>query len=283
MLMSWLDDSVNALSLLGATVILLLTVLIAGKYIKQMKDDTATGELADESWDGIGEYKNEAPIGWSLTILVLMVWGVWYFFAGYPLGAYSQLGEWNEETKTHNAKFESKWANADKETLSAMGESIFLVQCAPCHGTTAEGMGGKAQNLTEWGHEEGIVNTVVNGSKGLNFPMGEMPAGLLDAETAKAVAAYVMAEISEKKSTKYPELVESGKAMFATCAGCHGDDGKGMGGMAPNLSLYGTPKFVANVLDSGKKGHIGTMPSFKNRLSNVQYEAVGTYVLSLGN
>jgi cytochrome c oxidase cbb3-type subunit 3 len=197
--MSWLDDSVNALSLLGATVILLLTVLIAGKYIKQMKDDTATGELADESWDGIGEYKNEAPIGWSLTILVLMVWGVWYFFAGYPLGAYSQLGEWNEETKTHNAKFESKWANADKETLSAMGESIFLVQCAPCHGTTAEGMSGKAQNLTEWGHEEGIVNTVVNGSKGLNFPMGEMPAGLLDAETAKAVAAYVMAEISEKK------------------------------------------------------------------------------------
>lgn len=281
--MSWLDDSVNALSLLGATVILLLTVLIAGKYIKQMKDDTATGELADESWDGIGEYKNEAPIGWSLTILVLMVWGVWYFFAGYPLGAYSQLGEWNEETKTHNAKFESKWANADKETLSAMGESIFLVQCAPCHGTTAEGMSGKAQNLTEWGHEEGIVNTVVNGSKGLNFPMGEMPAGLLDAETAKAVAAYVMAEISEKKSTKYPELVESGKAMFATCAGCHGDDGKGMGGMAPNLSLYGTPKFVANVLNNGKKGHIGTMPSFKNRLSNVQYEAVGTYILSLGN
>jgi cytochrome c oxidase cbb3-type subunit 3 len=71
--------------------------------------------------------------------------------------------------------------------------------------------------------------------------------------------------------------------MFATCAGCHGDDGKGMGGMAPNLSLYGTPKFVANVLNNGKKGHIGTMPSFKNRLSNVQYEAVGTYILSLGN
>lgn len=281
--MSWLDDSVNALSLLGAVVILILTVLIAGKYIKQMRDDTASGELAEENWDGIGEYKNNVPIGWSLSILATMIWAAWYMLAGYPVNAYSQLGEWNEDTQAHNAKFESKWANADEETLTAMGESIFLVQCAPCHGTTAEGMGGKAQNLVEWGHEEGIVNTVVNGGKGLNYPLGEMPAGMLDAESAKAVAAYVMAEISEKKSTKYPELVESGKALFATCAGCHGEDGMGMAGMAPDLSKYGTTTMVSEALNKGKKGHIGMMPSFKGRLSNIQYEAVGTYILSIGN
>ena len=281
--MSWLDDSVNALSLLGAVVILILTVLIAGKYIKQMRDDTASGELAEENWDGIGEYKNNVPIGWSLSILATMIWAAWYMLAGYPVNAYSQLGEWNEDTQAHNAKFESKWANADEETLTAMGESIFLVQCAPCHGTTAEGMGGKAQNLVEWGHEEGIVNTVVNGGKGLNYPLGEMPAGMLDADSAKAVAAYVMAEISEKKSTKYPELIESGKALFATCAGCHGEDGMGMAGMAPDLSKYGTTTMVSEALDKGKKGHIGMMPSFKGRLSNIQYEAVGTYILSIGN
>jgi cytochrome c oxidase cbb3-type subunit 3 len=281
--MSWLDDSVNALSLLGAVVILILTVLIAGKYIKQMRDDTASGELAEENWDGIGEYKNNVPIGWSLSILALMVWGTWYMLAGYPVNAYSQLGEWNEDTQAHNAKFESKWANADEETLTAMGESIFLVQCAPCHGTTAEGMGGKAQNLVEWGHEDGIVNAVVNGSKGLNYPLGEMPAGMLDAESAKAVASYVMAEISEKKSTKYPELVESGKALFATCAGCHGEDGMGMAGMAPDLSKYGTTSMSSEVLNKGKKGHIGMMPSFNGRLSSIQYQAVGTYILSLGN
>ena len=281
--MSWLDDSVNALSLLGAVVILILTVLIAGKYIKQMRDDTASGELAEENWDGIGEYKNDVPIGWSLSILATMIWAAWYMLVGYPVNAYSQLGEWNEDTQVHNAKFESKWANADEETLTAMGESIFLVQCAPCHGTTAEGMGGKAQNLVEWGHEEGIVNTVVNGGKGLNYPLGEMPAGMLDADSAKAVAAYVMAEISEKKSTKYPELVESGKALFATCAGCHGEDGMGMAGMAPDLSKYGTTTMVSEALNKGKKGHIGMMPSFKGRLSNIQYEAVGTYILSIGN
>jgi len=29
-----------------------------------------------------------------------------------------------------------------------MGESVFLVQCAPCHGVDAEGIEGKAQDLT---------------------------------------------------------------------------------------------------------------------------------------
>ncbi len=30
-----------------------------------------------------------------------------------------------------------------------MGQSIFLVQCAPCHGVDAEGIDGKAQDLTK--------------------------------------------------------------------------------------------------------------------------------------
>jgi len=281
--MSFLDDSVNALSLLGAVVILILSVAIAGKYIKQIRDDKATGELAKDRWDGIGEYKNELPIGWALSFIGTMIWGLWYWFVGYPLNAYSQIGEWNEEVKAHQSRFESKWAGADKDTLSQMGESIFLVQCAPCHGVTADGINGKAQNLNSWGHEDGIVDVILNGSKGLNYPLGEMPAGMLDKDSAKAVAAYVMAEISDKKETKNPDLVESGKALFSVCAGCHGMDGKGMGQMAPDLSAYGTERFVAEVLEKGKKGHIGAMPSFNGLLSDVQKRAVGTYILSLGN
>lgn len=275
--MGWLEDSVNALSLLGAVVILALTVLIAGKYIKQIKDDTATGELTGENWDGIGEYKNELPIGWALAFIGTIVWGIWYFFAGYPLNAYSQIGEWNEEVKMYQDRFESKWSDADSDTLKAMGESLFLVQCAPCHGTTAEGMDGKAQNLVTWGKEESIIDTVVNGAKGMNYPMGEMPAGMLDAESAKAVAAYVMKELSPAKSTKYPELVETGKAMFGVCAGCHGEDGKGMGGMAPDLT-----NLVGSALEKGKKGSIGKMPAFsESQLSHIQRSALNEYIYSL--
>ena len=109
-----------------------------------------------------------------------------------------------------------------------------------------------------------------------------MPAGLLDAESAKAVAAYIMQEVSSVKKTKNPALVETGKALWATCAACHGDDGKGMAGSAPDLSTYGQAKFVVNVLNMGKKGDIGNMPQFNDgRLTNVQKEAVGTYVSSL--
>ena len=67
--MNWLNDNVNALSLLGAAAILILTFFVVGKYMKQMKTDKASGELAKENWDGIGEYKNALPIGWALSFL----------------------------------------------------------------------------------------------------------------------------------------------------------------------------------------------------------------------
>ncbi|KFL33521.1 MULTISPECIES: c-type cytochrome [unclassified Sulfurospirillum] len=280
--MNWLNDNVNVLALLGAAAILILTVGVSWKYIQQMKTDKSSGELAKENWDGIGEYKNALPIGWALSFLGTIIWGLWYFLAGYPLSSYSQIGEYNEEVQSHTTKFETKFANPDQTTLMNMGEGVFLVQCAPCHGVTGDGMNGKAANLGKWGNEEAIVASILNGAKGSEYPLGEMPAGLLDAESAKAVAAYVMQEVSSVKKTKNPALVEAGRALWATCAACHGDDGKGMAGSAPDLSVYGDAKFVVNVLGTGKKGTIGNMPKFNDgRLTNVQKTAVGTYVSSL--
>lgn len=280
--MGWLSDQVNLLALIGAAAILILTIGVSAKYIRQMKTEKATGELKEEAWDGIGEYKNPLPIGWALSYIGTMIWAIWYWFVGYPLNAYSQIGEYNEEVAAHTQKFESTWANPDHDTLMAMGEGVFLVQCAPCHGIDGSGMEGKAASFMTWGTEEGITQTILKGSKGLNYQMGEMPAGLLDEAGAKKVAAYVI-ELSGKRKAKNPELVAEGQALYAsTCASCHGEDAKGMGGMAPDLTTYGTPVFVADALERGKKGHIGTMPSFKGRLSHVQNEAVGTYILSLG-
>ena len=64
-----------------------------------------------------------------------------------------------------------------------------------------------------------------------------MPAGLLDAESAKAVAAYVMQEVSSVKKTKNPALVETDRALWATCAACHSHHGKGIAENAPDLSV----------------------------------------------
>ena len=280
--MNWLNDNVNMLSLLGAAAILILSVGISWKYLNQMKTDKSTGELTNENWDGIGEYKNPLPIGWALSFVGTIIWGLWYFLAGYPLFSYNKIGEYNEEVKSYNAKFESKFSNPDKATLMAMGEGVFLVQCAPCHGVTGDGMNGKAADLGKWGNEEAVVATILKGAKGSGYPLGEMPAGLLDAQSAKAVAAFMMQEVSALKKTKNPALVEEGRALWATCSACHGEDGKGMAGQSADLSAYGTAKFVVDVLNMGKKGDIGNMPKFNDgRLTNVQKTAVGTYVGSL--
>ena len=282
--MQWfnLGDDVNLLALVGAVAIVALTAFVAGKYVRQMKIAKEGGELSEHSWDGIGEYKNPVPLGWAVVYVLVIVWALWYMLAGYPLNSYSQIGEYNEEVAAANAKFEKSFANPDAKTLHAMGESVFLVQCSACHGITGDGINGKAADLSKWGSEEGIYDTIINGSKGLEYPMGEMPAGMADEEGAKAIAAYIAKEISGIKKTKNENLVASGKELFATCAACHGEDGKGMEGNSPDLSKYGTASFIEDVLQRGKKGAIGTMPKFSDgRLNALQQKAVGEYVISL--
>ena len=282
--MQWfnLGDDVNLFALVGAVAIVALTAFVAGKYVRQMKIAKEGGELSEHSWDGIGEYKNPLPLGWAVVYVLVIVWALWYMLAGYPLNSYSQIGEYNEEVAAANAKFEKSFANPDAKTLYAMGESVFLVQCSACHGITGDGINGKAADLAVWGSEEGIYNAIINGSKGLEYPMGEMPAGMADEEGAKAIAAYIAKEISGIKKTKNENLVASGKELFATCAACHGEDGKGMEGNSPDLSKYGTASFIEDVLQRGKKGAIGTMPKFSDgRLNALQQKAVGEYVISL--
>ena len=282
--MQWfnLEDNVNLLALIGALAIFALTAFVTGKYVKQMKIAKEGGELDEYVWDGIGEYKNPLPLGWAIVYALVIVWALWYMLAGYPLNSYSQIGEYNEEVAAANAKFEKRFANPDIKTLHAMGESVFLVQCSACHGITGDGIGGKAADLALWGSEEGIVDAILKGSKGLDYPMGEMPAGMADEEGAKAIAAYIAKEISGIKKTKNENLVASGKELFAACAACHGEDGKGMDGMSPDLSKYGTASFVEDVLQRGKKGDIGAMPKFNDgRLNALQQKAVGEYVISL--
>ena len=282
--MQWfnLGDDVNLLALVGAVAIIALTAFVAGKYVRQMKIAKEGGELSEHSWDSIGEYKNPLPLGWAVVYVLVIVWALWYMLAGYPLNSYSQIGEYNEEVAAANAKFEKSFANPDAKTLHAMGESVFLVQCSACHGITGDGINGKAADLAVWGSEEGIYNAIINGSKGLEYPMGEMPAGMADEEGAKAIAAYIAKEISGIKKTKNENLVASGKELFAACAACHGEDGKGMEGMSPDLSKYGTASFVEDVLQRGKKGAIGAMPKFNDgRLNALQQKAVGEYVISL--
>jgi len=264
------DDLVNLITIIAALAILILAIGVSLKYINQIKNDTATGELADDNWDGIGEYKNELPIGWALSFLGTMIWAAWYWTSGYPLWAYSQIGEWNEEVQAHSSAYEAKWANASQNDLENMGKSVFLVQCAPCHGIIGDGMDGKAADLTHRMSEEGILDTILNGANNLTstYP-GGMPAGMVSAEEAPAVAKYVANGMRGER----PDA-------FMVCAGCHGEDGKGIAGVGPNIVAFDND-IISAVLKDGKKGVIGAMPSYDGRLTPVQVEALTTYINTL--
>jgi len=266
-----LSDPVNMITFLGAIAIAVLAFGVSAKYMQQMKSDTATGELAEDNWDGIGEYKNELPSGWAWSFVGTLIWAIWYFLMGYPLNAYSQIGEWNEETKAYNKKFEATHKNADKETLKQMGESIFLVQCAPCHGNSGDGLDGKAHDLTKRMSKEQVLSIIKNGSHYFKYPMGAMPAGLAQGKDAEAVAEYVA-----------NGLKGDAPAAWATCAGCHGQDGKGMNGQAPNLAEF-DDTLIKQVLTHGKEGSIGRMPSFVNRFTPVQDKALAEYIKTLSS
>lgn len=282
--MGWLDDKVNLIALIGAVAILFLTIFFTSFYIKKMRDSKAEGELKEHRWDGIAEFANDVPIGWAVGFIGIIIWGLWYVFLGYPLNSYSQFGEYNLDKQEYNQKFEDKWKNLSQEDLVKMGQSIFLVKCSQCHGINAEGIDGRAQNLTKWGKYQGIEDVIHQGSIGLEYLAGEMPMIDMKPEDAKTVSQYVMSVISEIHS-KFDTLdIKKGKELWvsASCSSCHGDDGKGLDGLAVDLTKYGTAEFLKEVLVKGKKGHIGKMPSFDYaKFNDTQIEALNAYINSL--
>jgi len=276
-------DIVNMLAIAGAVVLVIITVFVVIKYVRQMQTDTADGELADESWDDIGEYKNPVPFGWAVMFLATMVWGMWYWVAGYPVNAYSQIGEYNEDVAAHDAKFNAQYASITGDRLVEMGESVFLAECKICHGLAADGIDGKAANLNVRLEAKTVKFVIENGSN--NHLLGsEMPMpdrnGLFNMNSGALITDDEIAAVSAYVADGMDASNTAGAEAFAgVCASCHSADGMGMEYVAPSIAAYNST-LVTNVLNHGKKGAIGTMPAF-DRLNAKQKEAVGAYITSL--
>ena len=273
-------SNINLYTAIAAVVIIAVSVGVVLKYVNQMQNDTASGEDSGHDWDGIKEYKNDLPKGWAVMFLITIVWFIYYLLVKYPVGTYSQIGEYNDEVKVLNAKFEKTHQNMSDEDKVKMGSSVFSVNCAPCHGITGDGMatedGGplKAENLTVRKLTKSYVLKVMKeGSTQLGFGEGEgMPSQVddVDAKDFDAVAAYVAGGLKGTQPTAFED----------TCAGCHGENGEGD---EDNPSLIAYSKSLVNtVLAHGsKKAEIGMMPAFAGRLTAKQIEAVSAYVANL--
>jgi cytochrome c oxidase cbb3-type subunit 3 len=276
-------DIVNMLAVAGAVALVIITVFVVIKYVRQMQTDTATGELADESWDNIGEYKNPVPMGWAIMFLGTMIWGMWYFLVGYPVNAYSQIGEYNQEVAEKDAKFEKKYANIKGEELVNMGESVYLVECVACHGLNADGNDEMdAADLNKRISAKSVKYVINHGSNnkllGTEMAMPDRN-GLFNSATGALITDKEIDAVADYVGNGMSGNEEGAKVFANVCAACHGPDGKGQEYVAPNIANW-SQTLIENVINNGKKGAIGTMPVM-DRLNNKQKEAIAAYVMSL--
>ena len=79
-----------------------------------------------------------------------------------------------------------------------------------------------------------IIHVINHGSEQFNFKGGVMEGGFVSNADAPKIACYVMEFSGKKCKTPY----EKNAAMFysSNCAGCHGEDGKGLNGTYPDLT-----------------------------------------------
>lgn len=78
---------------------------------------------------------------------------------------------------------------------------------------------------------------------------------------------------------------QKGKAIFATegnCIDCHRANGRGLPGTYPALDgdpfVIGAPEPVIATVLNGRKGNLGQMPTWKDKLDDSQIAAVVTYI-----
>ncbi len=79
------------------------------------------------------------------------------------------------------------------------------------------------------------------------------------------------------------DTLQAGQKVFEdNCADCHRLNGKGLPGTFPamtkTLLSSGDPKPVIATVLNGRKGNLGRMPSWKDKLDDQQIAAVVTYI-----
>ena len=215
------------------------------------------------------------------------------------LGSWKGLLGWSEvgQLKQENAQADAlygpifdKFAAQDVAALAkdpkanAIGQKLFLNNCAQCHASDGGGSRG-FPNLTDndWlygGEPKTIEQTITNGRNGVMPPWGPV----LGAEGVKDVASYV---ISLSGGAADSIRVARGREIFAkNCFACHGADGKGMHAVgAPNLTdktwLYGGGE--PTIVETVTKGRNGHMPAWKDTLGPAKIHLLAAYVYSLSH
>jgi cytochrome c oxidase cbb3-type subunit 3 len=277
----------------------LLSIVACAVFLKsQSVRKAGPVETTGHQWDGdLAEYNNPLPRWWSWLFYLTIVFSIVYLVLYPGLGrwsgtlGWSQVGQLAEEQQAAEKQFGPlyrKFAAIEVEALAkmpealAIGQKLFLNNCAQCHASDGAGSRG-FPNLTDrdwlWGGDAKTIKaTIAEGRTGVMPPFG----AALGAEGAKNVANYVR---SFSGLTSDSLRVAFGRELYQqNCVACHGAEGKGNAALgAPNLAdktwLHGSAEPV--VIETITKGRTSHMPAHKVLLDEARIHLLTAYVLSL--
>jgi cytochrome c oxidase cbb3-type subunit 3 len=286
---------VTTLTLVGIIACGVLLWLAGRKKVVATADNT-TGHVWDED---LVEMNNPLPRWWVWLFVITILFGLGYL-AAYPgLGNYSgqlhwtQAGQYDAEMAKAKAELEplyARFASMKPEEMAAdpqaraIGERLFMNNCAQCHGSDARGSKGfpsLADN--DWLHggtPEKIRESVDKGRIG-NMP--PMAAAVGTSEDVRNLSHYVLSLSGSPHDSLRASL---GKSKFGACAACHGMDGKGNQALgAPNLTddiwLHGWGESaISAIINHGK---VNEMPAQADKLTEAQISVLASYVWGLSN
>ncbi|MBK6289134.1 MAG: cytochrome-c oxidase, cbb3-type subunit III [Gammaproteobacteria bacterium] len=248
-------------------------------------------------YDGIEEYDHPLPAWWFHMFVITIVFAIGYLIAYPGLGNFrglldwTQIDQWQNEVEAAKVRYEPVFAGyrdlpveelAKTPAAVRMGQRIFAVNCAQCHG--ADGRGSRGfPNLADgdwiWGGSVDAIHTTIE--KGRQAVMPPWVA-VLGEDGVNNVAHYVLT-----LSGTLPAGAESaaGETQFKTiCASCHGPEGNGnplLG--APRLNdttwLYGNE--LEQIKHTLRAGRNGKMPAFGEQLGSDKIHLLTAYVYSL--
>jgi cytochrome c oxidase cbb3-type subunit III len=281
--------------------------------------DAKTGTpTTGHEWDGIAELNTPLPRWWLWTFYATIIWAVayWMVYPAWPglTGWTDGFFGWHARTEVEQnvkelqalrkpsldrlaaASLDSIEKNPELLAIARQaGAPAFANNCAPCHGTGAQGASGYPNlNDDDWvwgGKLADVQQTIEHGIRWTADKAtraGDMPSfgkdGTLKAAEIADVAQYVRSLSGLPNETKAD--LAKGKQIFAeNCAACHGDDGKGNQELgSPNLTdkiwLYGSD--TASIVNRINVGGGGQMPAWGDRLDPTTIKALTVYVHSLG-
>lgn len=279
-------------------IVITAAMIIACLWLLLANARGVPGEVKDHVWDGdIREYNNPLPRWWFntfiLTVVAAIVYLVFYPGLGNMAGrlGWTSTGEMQADLDRLAARRNAIFASlagkdipalAKDPAATALGHAVFLNNCAGCHGADARGAIG-FPNLTDgdWlygGTPEAIVASITNGRQ------GQMPAfgAVLSKEALGALLDFV--PYWSDPGLDAGKRARGMTQFAATCAACHGPDGKGNQAIgAPNLTddiwLHGGGR--SRIKETIVWGRKGAMPAHETLLSPDEIRVVAAYVYGL--